>query len=77
MMNHPTWKPLTETDPKPSDEGIPFSTDENVVRLVRIDIEANKRQFGRLTEGLCVTELSPDDLTPAQKRALFGDDHEA
>lgn len=72
-MKHPTWQPLTETDPKPSDEGIPFTTDDNVVRLARIDIEANKRQFGRFTEGLYVTELCADDLSPEQRRALFGE----
>lgn len=50
--------------------------ERDIVQLARIDIEANKRQFGRFTEGLYVTELSADDLSPEQHRALFGEDHD-
>ncbi len=71
-MNHPTWKPVTETDPKPNDEGIPFTltpAERDIAVLAKLDILAMKAaQRGAFTPGLVVTELSADDLTEQQRR---------
>lgn len=78
-MNYPKWQPVTEADPKPANDGINFAltpAERDIAVLAKLDILAMKAaQRGAFTPGLVVTELSAEDLSPEQHRALFGDDH--
>lgn len=84
-MNHQTWKPATipardPVDPKalPDIDFALTPAERDIAVLAKLDILAMKAaQRGAFTPGLVVTELSADDLSPEQRRALFGDDHEA
>lgn len=74
--------PAYMADPDPRSKPIPYvmtNRDRDDAHIVRLDIIAQTRRekLSEFVPGLVVTELSADDLTPAQKRALFGDDHEA
>lgn len=73
-MNYPKWQPVTETDPKPANDGIDFTltpAERDIAVLAKLDILAMKAaQRGAFTPGLVVTELSPDDLSPEQRVAL-------
>ena len=73
------WTPATipatpPVDPDPRSKPIDFSltaAERDIAVLAKLEILAmNRPQF---TPGLAVTELSEDDLTPAQRRALFGE----
>ena len=79
-MNYPKWQPVTQTDPKPVNDGIDFTltkSERDIAVLAKLDILAMKAaQRGAFTPGLVVTDLSPEDLSPEQHRALFGDDHD-
>lgn len=73
-MNYPKWQPVTETDPKPVNDGIDFTLtkqERDIAVLAKLDILAMKAaQRGAFTPGLVVTELSPEDLTAEQRVAL-------
>lgn len=78
-MTHPTFKPVTipatpPVDPDPRSKPISFEltpAERDIAVLAKLEILAmNRPQF---TPGLAVIELSEDDLTPAQRRALFGE----
>lgn len=73
-MNYPKWQPVTETDPKPVNDGIYFTltkAERDIAVLAKLDILAMKAaQRGAFTPGLVVTELSPEDLTNEQRVAL-------
>lgn len=69
-------------DPDPRSKPIPYvmtNRDRDDAHIVRLDIIAQTRRekLSDFVPGLVVTELSADDLSPEQRRALFGDDHEA
>lgn len=73
-MNYPKWQPVTETDPKPVNDGIDFTltkAERDIAVLAKLDILAMKAaQRGAFTPGLVVTELCPEDLTTEQRVAL-------
>ena len=56
-MNRPTFRPVTIPARDPVDP----------------DPRSKPIEWGNFAPGLAVTELSEDDLTPAQRRALFGE----
>lgn len=73
-MNYPKWQPVTETDPRPVNDGIDFTltkAERDIAVLAKLGILAMKAaQRGAFTPGLVVTELSPEDLTTEQRVAL-------
>lgn len=75
------WSTVTETDPKPANDGIDFTltpAERDIAVLAKLDILAMKAaRRAAFTPGLVVTELSPEDLSPEQHRALFGEAQEA
>lgn len=75
------WQKVTETDPKPANDGIDFTltpAERDIAVLAKLDILAMKAaQRGSFTPGLEVKHLDPSELTDEQRKALFGDDHEA
>lgn len=72
------WSPVTETDPKPYNDGIDFTltpAERDIAVLAKLEILAMHRK--PFTPGLEVKHLAPSELTDEQRKALFGDEHEA
>lgn len=72
------WSPVTETDPKPANDGIDFTltkAERDIAVLAKLEILAMSRK--PFTPGLEVKHLDPSELTDEQRKALFGDEHEA
>ena len=84
-MTRATYAPGRDPKPiNPDERDTPYDftltpAERDIAVLAKLDILAMKAaQRGHFTPGLVVTELSPDDLSPQQRRDFgIGDDHEA
>lgn len=83
-MTRATYAPgrdLAPVNPDPRDTPIPYvmtNRDRDDTHIVRLDIIAQTRRekLSEFVPGLVVTELSPDELNPQQRRDFGLEDAE-